>query len=148
MEADLKPQIRSVDDAPADNRRGGDVRTLLSPKSVGSTSGFGGVATIGASLVAPFVWQPIQTGDLWAFVVMGVLGTMAQALLIRAFSLAEAAAVAPFGYTGLIWAGLWGWLFFGAVPDRWTVLGATIIVAAGLYVWTREARAMRDADRR
>lgn len=41
------PQIRSVDDVPADTRRGGDVRTLLSPKSVGSTSGFMGVATIG-----------------------------------------------------------------------------------------------------
>src|SRR5436190_18575965 len=41
------PQIRSVDDVPADTRRGGDVRTLLSPKSVGCTSGFMGVATIG-----------------------------------------------------------------------------------------------------
>jgi putative monooxygenase len=41
-----EPQIRSVDDAVADTRRGGDVRTLLSPKSVGSTSGFMGVATI------------------------------------------------------------------------------------------------------
>ncbi len=42
-----QPQIRSVDDVPADVRRGGDVRTLLSPKSVGSTSGFMGAATIG-----------------------------------------------------------------------------------------------------
>jgi putative monooxygenase len=41
-----EPLIRSVDDAPADTRRGGDVRTLLSPKTVGSTSGFMGVATI------------------------------------------------------------------------------------------------------
>jgi len=41
------PQIVSVDAMPADTRRGGDVRTLLSPKSVGSTSGFMGVATIG-----------------------------------------------------------------------------------------------------
>ena len=40
------PMIKSVDDAPADTRRGGDVRTLLSPKSVESTSGFMGVATI------------------------------------------------------------------------------------------------------
>lgn len=43
-----EPQIRSVDDVPADTRRGGDVRTLLSPKTVGSTSGFMGVATIGS----------------------------------------------------------------------------------------------------
>jgi len=42
-----EPQIRSVDDIPADRRRGGDVRTLLSPKTAGSTSGFMGVATIG-----------------------------------------------------------------------------------------------------
>ena len=104
-----------------------------------------GVATLGASLAAPFVWQPLQPGDIWAFVAIGLLGTVAQALLIRAFSLAEAAAVAPFGYTGLVWAGLWGWLFFGTVPDGWTILGATIIVAAGIYVWMREAHAMQAA---
>jgi putative monooxygenase len=45
---ETQPQIRSVDEVSADARRGGDVRTLLSPKSVGSTSGFMGVATIGA----------------------------------------------------------------------------------------------------
>jgi putative monooxygenase len=44
--SDQTPQIRSVDDAAADTRRGGDVRTLLSPKTVGSTSGFMGIATI------------------------------------------------------------------------------------------------------
>jgi putative monooxygenase len=41
-----QPAVRKVDETAADNRRGGDVRTLLSPKSVGSTSGFMGVATI------------------------------------------------------------------------------------------------------
>ncbi|MEA2362467.1 MAG: putative monooxygenase [Thermoleophilaceae bacterium] len=45
-EEGARPQIRSVDDVPADSRRGGDVRTLLSPKSVGATSGFMGVASI------------------------------------------------------------------------------------------------------
>jgi putative monooxygenase len=42
-----EPKIKSADDMTADTRRGGDVRTLLSPKTVGSTSGFMGVATIG-----------------------------------------------------------------------------------------------------
>jgi putative monooxygenase len=42
-----EPQIRSLDDAPVDTRRGGEVRTLLSPKSTGCTSGFMGVANIG-----------------------------------------------------------------------------------------------------
>jgi putative monooxygenase len=44
----VQPQVKAVEDVPADTRRGGDVRTLLSPKSVGSTSGFMGVATIAA----------------------------------------------------------------------------------------------------
>ena len=45
-EPTAEPQIRKVDEMPADTRRGGDVRTLLSPKTAGSTSGFMGVATI------------------------------------------------------------------------------------------------------
>jgi putative monooxygenase len=44
---EYEPQIRAVDDMAADNRRGGDVRTLLSPKTAGTSSGFMGVATIG-----------------------------------------------------------------------------------------------------
>jgi len=100
------------------------------------------VGSVLSSLAVPFFWQPIAAGDLWAFLLLGGFGTAAQALLIRAFSLAEAAAIAPFGYTGLIWAGLWGWLFWGMLPDAWTLAGALIIVAAGVYVWMREARAM------
>lgn len=41
-----EPQVVAVDDMPADTRRGGDLRTVLSPKTAGSTSGFMGVATI------------------------------------------------------------------------------------------------------
>jgi putative monooxygenase len=48
MEASQKPNVRSAADVAPDSRRGGDLRTLLSPKSVGSTSGFMGVATIPA----------------------------------------------------------------------------------------------------
>ena len=89
------------------------------------------------------VWQPIRLSDLWAFALLGVFGTLSQYLLVRAFAVAEAGVLAPFGYTGLVWAGLWGWLLFGQLPDGWTVAGAALIVAAGLYVWSREARAAR-----
>ncbi|TWI38083.1 DMT family transporter [Paracoccus sulfuroxidans] len=104
------------------------------------------VGTIITSLAVPFFWQPIAPQHIWAFLLLGCLGAVSQALLIRAFSLAEAGAVAPFGYTGLIWAGLWGWLFWGNLPDKWTVIGAVIIVGAGIYVWAREARAMKQAE--
>ena len=106
-------------------------------------------ARIGAGLTSaavPFFWTPIAAGDLWAFALVGMLGTLSQVLLIRAFALAEAGMIAPFVYTGLLWASLWGWLFWGVLPDRWTVMGALIIAGAGLYVWTREARAMKGQE--
>ena len=103
------------------------------------------VGSVLSSFVVPFFWQPIDPGLIWAFLLIGLLGAVSQALLIRAFALAEASAIAPFGYTGLVWAGLWGFLFWGTIPDLWTVTGALIIVAAGIYVWMREARAMHRA---
>jgi putative monooxygenase len=48
QEQSAQPKVRAVDETDADTRRGGDVRTLLSPKTVGSTSGFMGVATLQA----------------------------------------------------------------------------------------------------
>ncbi|MDO5530344.1 MAG: DMT family transporter, partial [Paracoccus sp. (in: a-proteobacteria)] len=68
------------------------------------------VGTAITSAVVPFFWQPIAPEHLWAFIIIGALGAISQAMLVRAFTLAEAAAIAPFGYTGLIWAGLWGFL--------------------------------------
>ena len=101
------------------------------------------VGTIATSLLVPFFWQPVQMEHLWAFMIIGLLGAVSQALIVYAFSLAEAGAIAPFGYTSLIWAALWGLLFWGVFPDQWTVIGAVIIVAAGLYIWSRESKAAR-----
>ncbi|WBU58923.1 DMT family transporter [Paracoccus albus] len=105
------------------------------------------VGSIASSLVVPFFWQAIEVQHLWAFFLIGLFGAVSQALLIHAFSLAEAGAIAPFGYTGLVWAALWGWLFWGVLPDRWTVIGASIIVAAGLYIWYRESRLANGQSR-
>ncbi|RMC36674.1 DMT family transporter [Paracoccus alkanivorans] len=96
-----------------------------------------------SSVILPFVWQPVDPSHWWVFLLLGFFGTLSQWLLVRAFSCAEAGVLAPFGYTGLVWAGLWGLLFFNQLPDVWTILGAAIIVSAGLYVWSREARAAR-----
>ncbi len=77
-------------------------------------SAFGAVAS---TLVLLPVWQPIAAGDLALFVLVGLLGTAAQLCLIRAFSLAEASVVAPFGYIGILFAILWGIALFGEYPD-------------------------------
>lgn len=93
------------------------------------------------TLVLPFYWQPIPMADWPYFALLGALGTGAQLALIRAFSIAEASTVAPFGYVGLILATIWGIVLYGEYPDLWTVIGGAVIVGAGLYVWHRETRA-------
>lgn len=96
---------------------------------------FGAVVT---SLIVPFTWQPIALIDLPRYMALGVLGTAAQFCLIKAFSMAEASAIAPFSYLGIIFATLWGILLYAEYPDLWTVIGALVIAASGLYVWHRE----------
>jgi drug/metabolite transporter (DMT)-like permease len=101
------------------------------------------LGTIVTSLVVPFHWQPVAAGDLWAFGLIGLLGAASQVFMIRAYATTEASVLAPFGYVGLVLASGWGLLLFDEVPDRWTILGAAVIVAAGLYVWHRERQAAR-----
>lgn len=66
-----EPQIRLLDDMPADTRRGGDVRTLLSPKTAGSTSGFMGAATIAPGERITEHYHPYS--EEFIFVVSGAL---------------------------------------------------------------------------
>ena len=63
---------------------------------------------------------------------------IAHTLMIEAFRQGEAALVAPVKYSSLLWGSFIGFLMFGDLPDLWTIVGALIIVAAGLYVWHRE----------
>ncbi len=96
------------------------------------------VGTVLSSIVVPFVWH---TPDLIAWGLIGLItlfGTFGQLALIRAFSQGEASMLAPYSYTGLLFAALWGALFFSEMPDIWTILGALVIASAGLYVWHRE----------
>lgn len=102
------------------------------------------IGTALTSVALPFVWSPVAANDLWMFLLTGVCGTFSQLCLIRAFSLAEASAIAPFSYAGILFATVWGVLFYSEVPDTPTLLGAVVIVAAGLYVWHRETRAGRQ----
>ena len=64
-------------------------------------------------------------------------------MLIQAHRLAPASALAPFMYTQIVWMIAVGYLFFGDVPDLWTLVGAAIVVASGLFVFAGEARALR-----
>lgn len=96
-----------------------------------------------SALALPFVWTPVTGPDLMLFALVGVLGTGAQLCIIRSFSITEASVVAPFAYLGIVFATGWGIVLYDQWPDRWTVIGALVIVAAGLYVWHRESQLAR-----
>ena len=93
------------------------------------------------STIVPFHWQPLSTFIITLMAVLSVMATLAQWLLIKALSLGEASLLAPIGYIALIFATLWGFLLFGDLPDQWTVIGALVIVASSVYVWSRERKA-------
>jgi drug/metabolite transporter (DMT)-like permease len=98
------------------------------------------LGTVVMTVGLPFVFMPIALVDLPLFLGVGLLGTGAQFCLVRAFTVAEASVIAPFGYAGILAATVWGIVIFDEYPDQWTVVGALVIVGAGLYVWHRETR--------
>ena len=86
------------------------------------------IMAVGAGLLALPDWQPLQLGHAALIAGMGLAGAGGQVALTRAFQLGEASLIAPLEYTGLVWVIGWDLLFWGALPDRFTWLGAAIIV--------------------
>lgn len=92
---------------------------------------------------APFGWKPVSLSDVGLLAVSGLLVASSHYLMIESFRLAEAAVVVPFKYANVIWAILFGYLFWQHVPDKWTFVGVAILVASGLYILERESRLRR-----
>jgi drug/metabolite transporter (DMT)-like permease len=90
--------------------------------------------------LVPFHWPAFDRGSLLLVGAIAVVATLGQLLLITALQQGEAGLVAPFSYTGLLFATVWGLIFFAEVPDLWTLAGMAVIAGAGVYVWHRETR--------
>jgi drug/metabolite transporter (DMT)-like permease len=102
---------------------------------------------LGAFGLAPFaIWQwvwPHTLGE-WAILsILGVLGGTGHYLFIHAYRLAPASTVAPFIYMQLLTMVMFGFAVFGDLPDVWTLVGAGVIVASGIYLLHRE-RSLRE----
>lgn len=96
------------------------------------------VGALVMTVVVPFHWQSVELSDYLLLVSLGVSGGVGHLCLIRAFRSAPASVVAPFSYTSLIWASLFGYVLFSDLPDRWTLIGACLIIGSGLYIFHRE----------
>ncbi|MDP1668843.1 DMT family transporter [Phaeovulum sp.] len=93
----------------------------------------------GAAL--PFVYQPMTITELGLMAVIALFGLTASYLSILAYRLGEAVIVAPMQYSQMLWAIGYGWFLFGESVDTYTLIGAAIIIASGLYIVLRESRA-------
>jgi drug/metabolite transporter (DMT)-like permease len=96
------------------------------------------LSVIGAScmsLIVPWFWtQPDALG--WAMLfAIGVCGTVGHLLIVRAFAHASASMLAPLFYIHLIWAAIYGWFIFGDIPTLPTIIGGSLIIASGIYVY-------------
>ena len=97
------------------------------------------VLILGAGAIVPFHWAPLEGDDLPAFTLFAVVGTLGQFLLVQALRYAEVSAVAPLEYSALIWATLFGFLFWSQWPSATTLAGAAIVAASSIYIIHREA---------
>lgn len=104
------------------------------------------VGAIVLTVAAPFVWKaPDLTG--WVLhVLIGIAGGAGHYALASAYNHAPASTLAPFAYLQLVWITIAGLIVFGDFPDGWTILGASIVVASGIYVFYREARRRREGS--
>jgi drug/metabolite transporter (DMT)-like permease len=101
---------------------------------------FVAIVCAGSALVAIPRWQAVAPEHLWLIVILGLAGTFGQVLLTAAFRRASVAVVAPFDYTHMIWAVIYGLAFWGYLPGWRVWVGSGVIVASGLFILYREQR--------
>ncbi len=93
-----------------------------------------------SSLGLAWVWRTPAAEDLPYFGAVALFSTLGLTLITQGFRIGPASVVAPFDYTGLVWATILGWIFWREAPDAYAYLGAVFIAGSGVYIAVREAR--------
>jgi drug/metabolite transporter (DMT)-like permease len=100
------------------------------------------IAVVGfvlSSLAVPFFWDtPRSLLDLLLFASLGVFGGFGHYFIVKALEWGPAGVIAPLNYGQLVGTVIIGYLVFNEFPDRWTWIGAAVIIASGLYIFYRE----------
>lgn len=91
-------------------------------------------------VAAPFLWTTPSGVDFVLLGLLGIVSMVAGVCVNRALKLAPASVVVPYQYAFIVWAIVFGYLFFGDVPQPHMLVGAAIIIAAGLFIFLREQR--------
>jgi drug/metabolite transporter (DMT)-like permease len=105
------------------------------------------IGTAVTTLAVPTQWTAPDATGWVVFVLCGLVGAIGHLFLIRAFRAAPASVVAPYAYSSLVWAVLFGFVFWQEWPAANVWVGATLIVAAGLYIFFRERTLAQSGGR-
>ncbi len=124
-------------------------RILAGGDGAGTTVAYTALASCAVlTIPLPFYWQtPVSGAVIGLLAAMAVVAAAAETLVIMALDAAEAVVIAPVHYTLIVWGTVYGFAVFGQLPDGWTLLGAAVIVASGLYTLDRDRRAARGLSR-
>jgi drug/metabolite transporter (DMT)-like permease len=96
------------------------------------------VGSVVMSTQLPFHWSTPDLQGWGVLVICGVAGCVGHLCLIKAFQAAPASVVAPFSYSALVWATIFGFAIWRDVPTLTTMLGAALIIGSGFYIFLRE----------
>jgi drug/metabolite transporter (DMT)-like permease len=113
------------------------------PDIVLASSQFAGTFLLGA-IMSPFGWVAPNAGSLVLFAAAGIISVAALLCVNRSLKLAPASVVVPYQYSMIVWAVIFGLVVFGDVPSWQTIIGAAIIIGAGLYIFLREQKLGRE----
>ena len=91
------------------------------------------------ALVMPGTYKPMPLLDLGVLAMMGLLLIGGQMMVLNAYRNAPAALIAPMQYSQIIWAALFGFIFFSEIPDLWVATGSVLIISSGVFVVWRES---------
>ncbi|HEU5435706.1 MAG TPA: DMT family transporter [Telluria sp.] len=97
------------------------------------------MGSAGATVLAAPGWVPLRAADTWLLCGLAVSGFLGQLAITEAFGSGEASKVAPFEYAALAWGVGFDWLLWHTLPDRYTMLGAAIIIGSGIYLIRHES---------
>jgi drug/metabolite transporter (DMT)-like permease len=115
------------------------------PDFVLASSQFAGTFVLGA-LLSPIGWVTPGIASLGLFAVAGCISVSALLCVNRSLKLAPASVVVPYQYSMIVWAVMFGYVVFGDAPSWQTIVGASIIIGAGLYIFLRERTLGRGED--
>ncbi|MBV0913701.1 DMT family transporter [Anianabacter salinae] len=100
-----------------------------------------------AGAVLGFVYRPMPLFDLGLSAALALCAFVASLCMILAYRYAPAAIVSPMQYSQILWAAVYGAVFFAEYPDTWTIVGSAVIIASGLFIVARETGGGRSVIR-